>query len=71
MSAPAGGRARRGPPSDPAHPGPGGLCPQCRHVKVLQSQRSSTFLLCQLSKSDPSYRRYPPQPRMVCPGFER
>jgi len=65
---------QRNPPPNPPRTapwhGPGGLCPACRHVKLLRSDRGSTFLLCQLSKTDASYPRYPPQPRLVCPGFE-
>jgi hypothetical protein len=55
----------------PPRPGPGGLCPLCRHVKVLTSDRGSTFYLCQLAKRDSGLPRYPPQPRLVCRGFER
>ena len=51
--------------------GPGGLCPECRHVRTITSERGSTFWLCELSKRDPTFPRYPPQPRMSCPGFER
>jgi len=51
--------------------GPGGLCPDCRHVKVLVSDRGSTFYLCQLARRDPAFPRYPVQPRLVCRGFER
>jgi len=61
---------KRDPPTERPRPGPGGLCPVCRHVKLLRSDRGSTFLLCQRSKQDPAYPRYPPQPRMVCAGFE-
>ena len=57
------------PPLRP-RPGPGGLCPVCRHVKLLRSDRGSTFLMCQRSKQEPNYPRYPPQPRLECPGFE-
>jgi len=48
-----------------------GLCPACRHVQVVTSERGSRFLRCQLSQTDPSLPRYPPQPRMVCTGHER
>ena len=61
---------RRDPPRPAPWMGPGGLCPACRHVKLLRSDRGSTFLLCQRSKQDASYPRYPPQPRLVCPGYE-
>ncbi|HVS19881.1 MAG TPA: hypothetical protein VMT18_14845 [Planctomycetota bacterium] len=51
--------------------GPRGLCPDCRHVRAITSERGSTFWLCELSKRDPAYPRYPPQPRVSCAGFER
>ncbi len=50
---------------------PGGLCPRCRHVKLVASDRGSVFFLCQLARRDPSLPRYPPQPRLVCHAFER
>jgi hypothetical protein len=57
--------------SRPVRPvGPGGLCPNCRHVRIVRAPGGSTFLLCELSRKDPAYRRYPAQPRMVCAGFE-
>ena len=55
----------------PRPPGLRGLCPACRHVRAVHTPTGSTFLLCELSRRDPAYRRYPPQPRMVCAGFER
>lgn len=51
--------------------GPRGLCPDCRFVRAIQSARGSTFWLCELSKSEPAYPRYPAQPRVHCAGFER
>ena len=49
--------------------GHGGLCPGCRHMEPVRTPRS-VFLLCQLSRHDPNYERYPRQPVMTCPGFE-
>ena len=72
MSAAAGEPgAGSGAGSAPVPRGPGGLCPDCRHVKVLVSDRGSTFYLCQLARRDPAFPRYPVQPRLVCRGFER
>lgn len=48
-----------------------GLCPDCRHVKAITSDRGSTFLLCRKSAEDPRYPKYPPQPVVSCAGFER
>jgi hypothetical protein len=47
----------------------GGLCPRCTHVKIVTSAKGSTFLLCQLSSSDPRFPKYPPQPVVRCSGF--
>jgi hypothetical protein len=48
-----------------------GLCPHCAHVRVITSAKGSHFYLCERSKDDPRFKRYPPQPRMECAGFER
>ena len=45
-----------------------GLCPSCAHVRVVTSGKGSSFLLCGLSKTDPRFPKYPPQPRMECQG---
>jgi hypothetical protein len=49
--------------------GVGGLCPNCAHVQRIASAKGSTFLLCTLSKSDPRFPKYPPQPVLACSGF--
>lgn len=49
----------------------GGLCPRCIHVRRIESAKGSVFLLCERSKDDPRFPRYPPQPRVECAGFER
>jgi hypothetical protein len=48
-----------------------GLCPTCRHARPVTSAKGSTFLRCGLSDADRTYRRYPPQPVLVCRGHER
>lgn len=47
-----------------------GLCGLCRHRREIQSRRGSTFLLCERSREDPRYPRYPPLPVFRCVGFE-
>lgn len=49
----------------------GGLCPRCANVQVITSAKGSTFLLCRLSATDSRFSRYPPQPVVVCEGFQR
>ena len=47
-----------------------GLCPGCRHVKIVESHKGKTFFLCKLSSTDARYRKYPPQPVFACKGHE-
>jgi len=47
-----------------------GLCRTCRHVKVIESARGSTFYLCRLSETDPRYAKYPRLPVVRCVGYE-
>jgi hypothetical protein len=49
---------------------PRGLCPRCRHVKIVTSGKGSVFFLCLLSAADPRFPKYPPQPVVSCDGFE-
>ncbi|MCE9593185.1 MAG: hypothetical protein K8S98_03230 [Planctomycetes bacterium] len=46
-----------------------GLCATCRHVQRIESAKGSVFLLCTLSKTDPRFPKYPPQPVRACSGF--
>jgi hypothetical protein len=48
-----------------------GLCASCRFADVITSSRGSTFHLCALSATDPSFRRYPVLPVLACRGYER
>ncbi|MCZ7578666.1 MAG: hypothetical protein M5U18_17085 [Dehalococcoidia bacterium] len=47
-----------------------GICSVCRHSRIVSSARGSRFFLCELAKSGPPYRKYPPLPMHTCPGFE-
>jgi hypothetical protein len=47
-----------------------GLCASCKHVRRVISDRDSTFYLCQLSKTDPRFPKYPRLPVLACVGFE-
>ena len=62
--------AERQPPARTADPARG-LCPQCQHVKVVTTDRGSTFYMCRRSHDDRRFTRYPPQPVVACTGFER
>jgi hypothetical protein len=49
---------------------PIGLCAACRHARVVQSARGSTFYLCRLAENDPRYAKYPRLPVQRCAGYE-
>jgi hypothetical protein len=47
-----------------------GLCVQCRHAEVLRNARGSVFYLCQLSRTDARFPKYPRLPVLICEGHE-
>jgi hypothetical protein len=47
-----------------------GLCDRCRHQKLIRSGRGSVFSMCERSKTDPAYPKYPRLPVLECPGHE-
>jgi hypothetical protein len=47
-----------------------GLCDSCRHQRLVPNSRGSVFSLCERSRDDPAYPRYPRLPVAVCPGHE-
>jgi hypothetical protein len=47
-----------------------GLCNRCRHARPIQTRRGSSFVLCDLSRMDPRFPRYPVLPVIACAGFE-
>jgi hypothetical protein len=47
-----------------------GLCARCRHARVITSDRGHDFWMCERSRTDPAYPRYPPLPVRQCPGYE-
>lgn len=53
----------------PSRP-PNGLCDDCRHQRLVPNTRGSVFSLCERSRTDPDYPRYPRIPVLACPGFE-
>jgi hypothetical protein len=48
---------------------PAGLCDRCRHQRLVRNTRGSTFSLCELSRTDPAFPRYPRLPVKSCAGF--
>jgi hypothetical protein len=55
--------------SAPAPPSRG-LCDACRHQRLVPNTRGSVFSLCERSREDPEFPRYPRLPVLRCPGFE-
>jgi hypothetical protein len=47
-----------------------GLCGACRHARIIASKRGSRFWLCERSRTDPRFPRYPGLPVLRCAGFE-
>lgn len=47
-----------------------GLCDSCRHQQIVRNTRGSRFSLCERSKREPAYAKYPPLPVRECPGWE-
>jgi len=59
------------PPNPPPTPARGaGLCEACVHQRVVANTRGSTFSLCERSRNDPAYPRYPRLPVLDCAGYE-
>ncbi len=46
------------------------LCETCQNLQEVITPRGSRFLLCKLSKTDPAYPKYPPQPIIRCDGYQ-
>jgi hypothetical protein len=47
-----------------------GLCASCAHARRVTSGRGSAFVLCERSRSDARYPKYPPLPVVRCDGYE-
>lgn len=66
---PSTGRRAEGAPA-PAIPPGAGLCAGCDHARLVVSGRGSRFVLCERSRTDPRFPRYPALPVWACAGFE-
>jgi hypothetical protein len=47
-----------------------GLCADCKHVRLIRSDRGATFYFCERSASDKSFPKYPRLPVIQCRGYE-
>jgi hypothetical protein len=48
-----------------------GLCDSCKHQKLIRNTRGGVFSLCERSKTDPAYPKYPRLPVKECAGYVR
>ena len=49
---------------------PRSLCLSCLARRDVETPRGSRFLLCERSKADPRFPKYPMQPVVRCLGYE-
>jgi hypothetical protein len=47
------------------------LCETCAWMREVITPKASRFLLCELSKTNPAYPKYPAQPMIRCEGFRQ
>jgi hypothetical protein len=48
-----------------------GLCDSCLHQKIIRTSRGGEFSMCERSKTDERFPKYPRLPVLECPGYER
>jgi hypothetical protein len=46
-----------------------GLCDTCVHQKLIKNTRGSKFSMCERSKTDKSFPKYPRLPVLECRGY--
>jgi len=47
------------------------LCETCASMREVTTPKGSCFLLSELSKTNPAYPKYPPQPVVQCQGYQQ
>ncbi|HTR39580.1 MAG TPA: hypothetical protein VMH80_27090 [Bryobacteraceae bacterium] len=47
-----------------------GLCSTCVNVRRVTSDRGSVFYLCERSKTDARFPKYPRLPVVTCQGYQ-
>jgi hypothetical protein len=47
------------------------MCETCAIMREIITPKGTRYLLCQLSKIDPEYPKYPPQPVVRCDGYRK
>jgi hypothetical protein len=48
-----------------------GLCETCSHQRVVRNTRGSEFSMCERSRTDRRFPKYPRLPVLQCAGYER
>jgi len=56
--------------TDSRQPATVGLCARCAHAREIVSATGSRFVLCDRSKTDARFPRYPRLPVLGCEGYE-
>jgi hypothetical protein len=46
------------------------LCETCASMREVITPKGSRFFLCQLSRTNPAFPKYPPQPVVRCDGYQ-
>lgn len=46
-----------------------GLCDRCRYQRIVSTTRGSSFSLCEKSKEDERFPKYPRIPVVACVGY--
>lgn len=46
-----------------------GLCEHCLHRRLVRSERQADYLLCEYSKIDPAFEKYPRLPVKKCSAY--
>jgi hypothetical protein len=47
-----------------------GLCGSCVNARIIENRKGSRFFMCELSKTDPRFPKYPPLPVVACAGYQ-
>jgi hypothetical protein len=47
-----------------------GLCDSCRYQRIVRNTRGSAFSMCERSKTDDRFPKYPRIPVLECLGYE-
>ena len=50
---------------------PAGLCGTCLYCRKTGNRSGSVFLLCERSREEPRFPRYPALPVLRCEGYPR